>query len=433
MVANGTSKKRVAMLVHTCYLRDPRVRREAEALAENGIEIHVISLSERNSRGDREPREAMVNGVHIHRLPVSRKRGGYLRYVFEYLSVGVLGALKLAMLHWRGRLSVVHVHNMPDILVLAAIVPRLGGSKLVLDVHDPMPELFMMWNRSAPGGLLVKFLRLQERISCKLADRVISVNESMGENLRAKGVPDEKIFIVHNFPDLKLFPVCEPPASWPRSKDSLVMLYCGTITEHYDLGLAVKAIARLAGEVPVKLRILGEGNKLAEVFELASKLGVADSIEHLGLVPIDKVRDEMKKADVGISCHRAGVFGDLYFSTKIVEYLTQGLPVLSPRTRTITKYLSGECLFYYGPGDDAGMADNLRLMWNNPAEVSRRLNQARELLPQLSWQSEKERFVSFYADLMGGMSRTGCIETAPNDEAGSITEAGIRKPLTKVV
>ena len=310
------------------------------------------------------------------------------------------GTLALARLQFSGRLDVVHVHNMPDLLVFAAIVPWLCGSKVVLDVHDPMPELFASWEQGASNRLLVALLGLQEKVSCAFADRVVSVNDTMRENLRAKGVADEKIFIVNNFPDQKLFPICDPPATWPRRKDSLVLLYCGTVTEHYDLGLAVKAIARLAGTVPVKLRILGEGNRLAEVLALASALGVRDSIEHLGLVPIDKVRAELKKADIGISCHRAGVFGDLYFSTKIVEYLTQGLPVVSPRTKTICRYLPEDCMFYFEPGNDAALADCLRFIWQNPAEVSKRLTSAKDVLPRLSWQAEKGKYVSFYTDLM---------------------------------
>ena len=394
------------MLAHTLYLRDARVRREAEALAEMGIEVHVVGLLERNARGESEPRQATVNGVHIHRLPIAKRRGSFLRYLYEYLATGVLGAVKLAQLQLQGRLDVVHVHNMPDILVLAALVPRLCGSKVILDVHDPMPELFMSWKHGALGRWLVKGLRLQEKIGCALADRIISVNDTMRENLRGKGVPDEKIFIVHNFPDARLFPVCPPPASWPRTRDSLIVLYCGTVTEHYDLGLAVKAIARLAGEIPVKFRILGEGNRIDEVLELASTLGVRDSIEHIGSVTIDKVRDEMRKADVGISCHIGGVFGDLYFSTKIVEYLTQGLPALSPRTYTITKYLPDDCVFYFEPGNEMALTDGLRFMWNNPAEVLKRLTKAGELLPQLSWQAQKSIFGSYYTDLMNNTPLT---------------------------
>ncbi|MGB2715280.1 MAG: glycosyltransferase family 4 protein [Vicinamibacterales bacterium] len=398
MLTENRERRRIAMLAHTCYLRDPRVRREAEALVEAGHEVHIVSLSETNSAGVKEPRRATFKGVHVRRLPVARRRGSLARYAYEYLATLLLGALELTLMHLRKRLDVVHVHNMPDLLVLAGILPRLMGARLVLDVHDPMPELFMSWGKT--NKLLIKLLRIQERFSWTIADRVVSVNESMRDHLQAKGVPAEKIFIVNNFPDQRLFPLCEP-STWPRNGESLVLLYCGTVTEHYDLTLAVGAIARLVREIPVKLRILGEGNRLAEVFAVAASSGVAASIEHLGLVPIEQVPAEMRKADVGVSCHRAGVFGDLYFSTKIVEYLTQGLPVVSPRTTTITKYLPEECLFFFDAGSEEAMVDQLRFIWRNHAEVARRLEKSRALLPQLSWQAERSKFVAFYADLMG--------------------------------
>lgn len=389
------------MLAHTCYLRDPRVRREAEALAETGVDVHVICLSEYSAAGVEEPRTAVVRGVRLHRLPIRRKRGSLARYFYEYLATALLGALKLTTLHVSGRLDVVHVHNMPDLLVLAAIVPSLTGAKVVLDVHDPMPELFMSWDGRASNRLLVGLLRLQERLSCAFADRIVSVNESMRDNLEAKGNPPTKIFILNNFPDQTLFPFRELPVVWPQHPDRLVVLYCGTVTEHYDVGLAVRAIAKLRTEMPVTLRILGEGNKLNEVLDLASTLGVRESVEHLGLVPVDRVLLEMRKADVGISCHRAGLFGDLYFSTKIVEYLTQSLPVLSPRTKTIRKYLPEDCIFYFEPGSEDSLVERLRFIWANRSEVVHRLATARGLLPQLSWQAEKSKFVSFYAGVMG--------------------------------
>ena len=185
------------------------------------------------------------------------------------------------------------------------------------------------------------------------------------------------------------------------------MLYCGTVSDHYDLGLAVRAIRGLAGEVPVKLRIIGEGKTLAEVLELAATLGVRESVEHVGSVPLERVALEMQKADVGISCHRAGIFGDLYFSTKIVEYLTQGLPAVSPRTYTVGKYLPDDCVFYFEPGSDAALANTLRFMWHNPDEVLTRLARARQVIARLSWQAEKTEFLSFYAGLLNGGSPSG--------------------------
>src|SRR5258705_9207405 len=116
----GRNPSRVAMLAHTCYLSDTRIRREAEALAGSGVEVHVVSLMEEMGAG-REPREAIHNGVHIHRLHIRRKRGNFLRYLFEYFMTVLLGGLKLAQLHLRRRVDAVHVHNMPDILVRAGL------------------------------------------------------------------------------------------------------------------------------------------------------------------------------------------------------------------------------------------------------------------------------------------------------------------------
>ncbi len=381
MAPKSVGGQRVAMLAHTLYLFDPRVRREAEALAEKGVEVHVIGLSEEGYTAQPQLSNAIVNGVHIHRLPIKKKRGNSLRYLYEYFMTGFLGGLKLAALHFRGKVNVVHIHNMPDILILSAVVPRLGGSKLVLDIHDPMPELSMNSSTGISGKLLVRFLRLQEKVSCWLADRVISVNESMRENLRAKGVSDDKIFIVHNFPDQRVFPICDIPVSWPRNANGLTLLYCGTVTKDYDLSLVVKAIARLAGEVPIKLRIAGAGTTLAEVLNLARSLGVADSIEVIGVIPLERVHEEMRKADVGISCQRGSVFGDLCFSTKIVEYLTQGLPVLTPQTYTVSK----------------------------------------QLLPSLSWQAEKDRFLAFYTDLIN--------DTRPAVRIGAGNESCDQHPI----
>ena len=389
---------RVAMLAHTCYLTDPRVRREAEALTELGVCVHVIALSEKRN-GVWEPRESVVNGVRVHRLPVSRRRGGILRYVYEYLLTGILGAIELTRLYLSARLDVIHIHNMPDLLVLAAAVPRMLGCKLLLDVHDPMPELYMSWNHD-PRGSLVRILRFQERISCSLADRVISVNDTMREALTAKGVNREKIVIVHNFPDSSHFPVADLPTRWPKAADSLVLLYCGTVTEHYDLSLAVRAMATLSGEIPIRLKIMGDGNRLSEVLSLASALNIREAIELVGKVPIERVAEEMRKADVGVSCHRAGLFGDLYFSTKILEYLSQGLPVVTARTYTINRYLPDDSVFYFKPGSHLALAAELRHMWRNPDEVMSRLERAMALLSKLSWQTEKARFWDFYADLL---------------------------------
>jgi len=57
-------------------------------------------------------------------------------------------------------------------------------------------------------------------------------------------------------------------------------------------------------------------------------------------------------------------------------------------------------------------------MWNNPPEVLRRLQRARQLLPRLSWQSEKNRFLAFYGGLLNdaglGLASQTTVTAAPS-------------------
>src|SRR5207253_8785075 len=117
MGAKTPGVERVAMLAHTCYLRDARVRREAEALAEKGIEVHAICLAEEgNTPGEREPDHAIVNGVEIHRLPIRRRRGSVLRYLCEYPMTDVIGRLGRARTRYRRVPTLVHVPNTAAII-----------------------------------------------------------------------------------------------------------------------------------------------------------------------------------------------------------------------------------------------------------------------------------------------------------------------------
>src|SRR5262245_13386436 len=129
--------KRAAVVVFSYYPMDPRPRRAAEALVKEGMTVDVICLRE---DGASPPRET-VGGVNVRRLPLQRRRGGALGYVVQYLTFLVVSAAILAARSLKRRYHLVHVHNMPDILVVSALIPKGLGARVILDLHDPMPEL----------------------------------------------------------------------------------------------------------------------------------------------------------------------------------------------------------------------------------------------------------------------------------------------------
>src|SRR5439155_18093939 len=121
-------------------------------------------------------------------LGIRKYRGKSTRaYVSSYLQFLAAAAVTCVRLMARGELDVVHVHNIPDFLVLAGVVPRLAGRKVVLDVHDSVPETFA--TKFSNAIILMHFLRLEEKLSAFAAHHVICVNHPQREALVARGIP----------------------------------------------------------------------------------------------------------------------------------------------------------------------------------------------------------------------------------------------------
>ena len=112
----------ILMAAYTNYRRDPRVRREAEALVEAGHAV-VFLARRQPGRTDRET----IAGVDVVKMPGSRtSRTSIAGYLIDYAIFFVL--IMLHLLRHPLRYRLVHINNMPDFLVFAAWLPRLLGT-----------------------------------------------------------------------------------------------------------------------------------------------------------------------------------------------------------------------------------------------------------------------------------------------------------------
>ena len=120
----------VCMIAYTNYVTDARVRREAETLATHGFRVLCLTAT----NGD-EPRRFELDGVEVRELRIPKYRGkstsSYIRSYLRFLWSSSVVCIRLLR---QRQLDVVHVHNLPDFLVLAGLLPRLTGCKVVLDV-----------------------------------------------------------------------------------------------------------------------------------------------------------------------------------------------------------------------------------------------------------------------------------------------------------
>ena len=99
---------------------------------------------------------------------------------------------------------------MPDFLVFSALGPKLLGAKVILDVHDLMPELYASKFGLPESHWIIRALKWVERLSVRFADAAVAVHQPHLDALVAHGNPADKFTIVMNLPDPDMF----RPARW---------------------------------------------------------------------------------------------------------------------------------------------------------------------------------------------------------------------------
>ncbi len=406
-VSNKTAHiaPRVGMVVFSCYPDDPRVRREAEALVVSGMHVEVICLQQPGST-----RKDLVNGVSVFRIPITRKRGSPARYLWEYAMFLFLAGYKLFQRNLGSKYDVVHVHNMPDVLVFSALVPRMSGAKVILDLHDPMPEVFMAKYSIPSGHAMIRALLFLERKSISFADVILTPNAAFQTLFIERGCPKEKIHVVMNVPDPAIFHRTNgtPSRVHSRSSGEFILMYHGTVVERHGLDTAVEAVAQVRDTIKnIAFHVFGDGDFVDEFKRRVKELGVQDVVTYHGQVGIEAIAATIGHVDVGIIPNKKSVFTDINFPTRIFEYLSKGKPVVAPRTRGIKDYFREDEIEFFEPGDPSDLATAILRIHHDPERSKAVVVKGMRVYERCSWPLEKARFVNVVNSLLGRKCANG--------------------------
>jgi glycosyltransferase involved in cell wall biosynthesis len=385
----------VCMVVYTNYATDARVRREAETLASSGF--RVLCLTNRN--GD-EARRFVLGGVEVRELDVPKYRGKSAgAYMASYIRFVGAAAVECLRLRRRGGVDVVHAHNMPDFLVLAGLVPRVRGAKVVLDVHDSVPETFA--SKFSDGAVRWKLLCLEERLSALVSHRVICVNHPQRDTLVARGVPESKTFVSMNVPDPRIFPLRQQERP-PRGGAALNLVCHGTMTARAGIDLLIEAVHRLRGRIPgLALHLWGNGDDLEGFRALAQRLGVADRVRFRPQgYPLEELPAQLDLMDLCVIGNRRTIAGELLLPVKLLECVALGIPAVVPRLKTVSYYFTDDMVSFYEPGDVDSMANAIARL-HDRAELRREQPAlARAFLREHGWDRQGPELVAFYERLV---------------------------------
>jgi glycosyltransferase involved in cell wall biosynthesis len=394
---------RVCMVVHNVYARDARVRRYAEYLAADGCLVDVICLASED-RGEQtlDPR------IRVFPISMRRIRQEGWKQALEWAVSGFLMFWLACKLDLRYRYDLVHVHNMPDFLVFCAVLPRLRGCPVILDIHDPIPELAMSKLGLSPSHPAIRLLALIERACAWFSSHVITAVSTFKEKLVARGTLPEKITVIMNAADPRIFAPVTARKEQNRHRDrtSWVVLYVGTVARRYGLDVCVRALPLLKKSIPgVRLQVVPkvreEGLALEELLFLADSLGVRSLVHVSDPVPLEAMPQVMRQADVGVYPARRDCHMDLALSLKIPEMAQMGLPMVATRLTVLEELFGEHAIAFVPPEDSEALADKIVELYRSP-DLSRRFAEnASRCARSLAWETQYERYRALLRRFVG--------------------------------
>lgn len=384
---------RMLMIAYSTYICDGRVKRHAEALVERGDTVDVICL---------DPGQPMEpSGVNILAVPIPRYRGrSRSRYVRSYLSFFLAAMWMATRLSAKRPYDLVIVCSIPDAVVLCALPSKLFGSKVILDIHDTMPELYQEKFGGRRGALGARLLMFEERASAWFADKILAVHDLHARRLLSSGISPHKIDIVLNSPDPRLFPLHQNGHANGECTPFTLITH-GTIGRRLGLDTAIEAVNILRDRLPgLRLRVLGRGDYLDEARAHTADLGLIDRVCFENRVPIECLSSVLQQASVGLVPNDASCATHLMLPVKLLEYATLGIPIIGARLRTIEHYFDDDAVRYFEPGDPASLAEAIEDLYSHPERRHALANRASEVAASLSWPRQRQQYYATIDSLL---------------------------------
>jgi glycosyltransferase involved in cell wall biosynthesis len=381
---------------------DRRVWNEALTLAEAGFRVTIVSPKWHFPRFH-EQRQ----GIDIYRFPIP-SLGGLGGHLVEYaISMPILFAYSCYVFA-RGGFDVIHAANPPDFLYLIARFFKWLGVKFVFDQHDVVPEACASRWSGLKRRLTHAVARLTERASYRTADVVITPNASVRQLALTRGaVHPDRVFIVRNAIRRSDFRDAHPRPELRRGRRHLI-LYAGMIGPDDGLDqllLAARHIVRERSRTDVHFAVMGDGDSLPAIRQMAQRLGLDDSVEFTGWVQDDRViADYLATADVCVAPDPKNPVSDLCSMNKVVEYMAMGKPVVAFDLKEAqeTAQRAGTYVASDGASDPAAFGDRILELLASPAKREAMGAAGRRRFAEvLAWEHQQANLLTAYTALLG--------------------------------
>jgi glycosyltransferase involved in cell wall biosynthesis len=381
---------RVLVLLDNPFVLDQRVQREVTSLARAGYRVRLLATSAPGL-----PTVESFEGVELRReIPndtLKVRDGGAVERLGERLA--------------KEDFDVIHCHDHLMLRLGAEIKRRRNDVCLVYDSHELLHgwplnlDEGTTWTVRIKSHLARRLAVKREARNALLADYVITVNDSLADDLKTHFARRERPVVLRNAPRLAPLP---PRSQRLRERFAIpahqrILVFVRSRLHTRTLNLE-RVLDEFRPRADVALVFIS-GQPLAgnEVMAYARRHGCANAYFHEAIPPAEVI-PTLASADVGLvpTWNRRDISYWYALDNKVFDYVAAGLPLLAtaqPEYRRVVEgYGVGVCVNpdepgAYVQGFDAVVAGEKRFR-----EAALR---ARE---HLCWEEEEPRLLALYQE-----------------------------------
>ena len=378
------------MIGYTRLRYDTRVIREALAAVEDGFQVDFYAL--------KEPSPNNPPGINVINTNFFQYKGNNkLYFILNYLRFFWFVLVKISYNQFKRKYRIIHVNNMPNFLVFACILPKMLGAKIILDIHDLVPEIYAEKFGLPLEHMLVKALYLEERFSGKFSDVIISTNKLHNQRFDENKINKKEYPIILNASDENVF---TPFVDHDFNEDKVVVIFPSTIAQRLGIDLLLEAMTIIKkNRDDIVLRLFGDGEYKEELLKIISDNQLESHIEFHGLVDHHTLSEEYEKAHIGVVPWPSNYSTNYQMPIKVNEYCTKGLAIVASDIRILREYFS-DCTLFYEAGNSQEFAEKIMYLADHRDVMQQLADKSHQFYKKNSWTRYKSDYQKILRDLV---------------------------------
>ena len=380
----------IAMVAYTTLSTDSRVIREALAAKESGFNVDLYTLNEKN--------KINLSGINIvYTNNMQYKGNNKFKFIFGYINFLFFCFFQISKNYFQKRYQILHVNNMPNFLVFCCILPKLLGSKVILDIHDLMPEVYAQKFNIPLHHPFIKLLYFEERLSGNFANVVIATNRLHSKRFKENKIKKDKFPEILNAADENVF---KPTKNHNFNSEKIIIIYPTTIAKHLGIDILINALEIIKNKNhKFVLKIFGDGEYRSEAIKSVKEKGLEHFINFSdGFISLSRLSNEMNKSHIGIFPASKSYSNNIAMPNKIHEYFIKGLCVIASDTKIIREYFSN-CILLFKSDDPKNLADKIETLIKDRDLLKEYANKGYKYYLKHPWSKYKKRYINLLNEL----------------------------------